>query len=332
KGCFDEVYTKLNEVNSLIGLSLWEMNYRIAVLTAKNEFKVIDELVEKWKSDKISESLYEVIRVCGWKSHSVEASIAIETMVRRSNKEYIEGGALTIAAFYSLMCLQYPIYDDVDLGHSLNWLQKLPLIDLFDSLLNVIIYKITKSSFSDDDLKGYTELIQSIEPYIHLNSISQILESLKDNIKEHKVISIDREVHEYTAGNYNSLLDRLEGDVKDISNLITKVNLIAKSYIYTSRRPKSLPPLLSTIINNLIAIYSLKDSNQAISQLINLSIIYSSLELSNHIMISIMKAAPFYFDEKKKTQVIDKSKFLHTSLTPLACNLDSPPSLYFDET
>lgn len=332
KGCFDEVYVKLNEVNSLVGLSLWEMNYRIAVLTAKNEFKVIDELVEKWKTDKISESLYEVIRVCGWKSHSVEASIAIETMVRRSNKEYIEGGALTIAAFYSLMCLQYPIYDDVDLGYSLNWLQKLPLIDLFDSLLNVIIYKITKSSFGDDDLKGYTELIQSIEPYIHLNSISQILESLKGNIKEHKVISIDREVHEYTAGNYNSLLDRLEGDVKDISNLITKVNLIAKSYIYTSRRPKSLPPLLSTIINNLIAIYSLKDSNQAISQLINLSIIYSSLELSNHIMISIMKAAPFYFDEKKKTQVIDKSKFLHTSLTPLACNLDSPPSLYVDET
>ncbi|MBH2706291.1 hypothetical protein V1234_07990 [Serratia marcescens] len=332
KGCFDEIYVKLNKVNSLVGLSLWEMNYRIAVLTAKNEFKLIDELVEKWKTDKISASLYEVIRVCGWKSHSVEASIAIETMVRRSNKEYIEGGALDIAAFYSLMCLQYPIYDDVDLGYSLNWLQKMPLIDLFDSLLKVIIYKITKSSFNDDDLEGFTVLIEKIESCIHLDSLSQILNSLKGNAKEQKVISIDREVYEYTAGNYNSLLDRLEGNVKDISNLITKANIIAKSYIYTSRRPKSLPALFSSVINNLIAIYSLKDSNQAISQLINLSIIYSSLELSDHILISIMKAAPFYFDEKNKTKIIDKSKFLYTSLTPLACNLDSPPSLYFDDS
>jgi hypothetical protein len=85
-----------------------------------------------------------VIRVSGWKSHSVEASTAIETMVRRSNKEYIEGGALNIAAFHSLMCLQYPLYDDVDLIHSINWLQKLPLIDLFDALQKIIIYRLTK--------------------------------------------------------------------------------------------------------------------------------------------------------------------------------------------
>lgn len=332
KGQFDDIYSKLNEVNSLIGLSLWEMNYRIAVLTAKNEFKLIDKLIEKWKTDKISESLYEVIRVCGWKSHSVDASIAIETMVRRSNKEYIEGGALNIAAFYSLMCLQYPIYDDVDLGYSLNWLQKLPLIDLFDALQKIIIYKITKSDFNEYELDGFTSLIQKLEGCIPLESLSKILNSLKENINEHESIYMDRDVYEYTAGNYGSLLDRLEGNVEDISNIVTKVNILAKSYIYTSRRPKSLPPLLFNIINNLISIYSLKDSNQAIKQLLNLSIIYSSLELSDHILISIMKAAPFYFDENKKTQIIDKSKFLHTSLTPLACNLDSPPSLYFDES
>jgi hypothetical protein len=134
----------------------------------------------------------------------------------------------------------------------------------------------------------------------------------------------DKEVYDYTAGNYSAIIDRLEENIFSITDVVTKVNIIAKSYIYAGRKPRSLPPLLLNIINNLISIYSLKDSNQAILQLINLSIIYSSLELSDHIIISIMKAAPFFFDEKRKTKIIEKSRFLHTPLTPLACNLESP--------
>lgn len=123
KGLYSEVTERLDEINNIIGLSIWEMNYRIAVLTASNNFKTIDTLVESWKTEKISSTLYEVVRVSGWKSHSPESSTAIETMVRRSNKEYIEGGALDIAAFYSAMCLQYPLYDDVDLSYCFYWLQ-----------------------------------------------------------------------------------------------------------------------------------------------------------------------------------------------------------------
>ncbi|WP_285131012.1 hypothetical protein [Leclercia adecarboxylata] len=330
KGDFEKIYEKLDVINSLTGLSLWEMNYRIAVLTAKKEFKLIDDLVEKWKTNKISDTLYEVIRVSGWKSHSVEASTAIETMVRRSNKEYIEGGALNIAAFHSLMCLQYPLYDDVDLIYSINWLQKLPLIDLFDALQKIIIYRLTKKENITKDYDIFIPLFEKLSSYnIYSNS-----EYIINMIKQEGIVQTsnekDKEVYDYTAGNYAAILDRLEENIFSITDVVTKVNIIAKSYIYAGRKPRSLPPLLLNIINNLISIYSLKDSNQAISQLINLSIIYSSLELSDHIIISIMKAAPFFFDEKRKIKIIEKSRFLHTPLTPLACNLESPPSMFLN--
>ncbi|KMK83033.1 histidine kinase [Pectobacterium brasiliense] len=330
KGMFDEVNQRLDEINSITGISIFEMNYRIAVLTAKNDFELIDALVEKWKTDEISENLYDVIRVSGWKSHSVEASTTIETIVRRSNKEYIEGGALSIAAFYSIMCLQYPLYDDVDLRYVLNWLQLLPLIDLYDALQKTMMYLLTKNDITEWEIKDFIPLFENLNTTLKLESLAHYLQALKGNTIKYKITTIDKEVSEYTAGNYSGLLDRLEENINNIDNLITKVNIIAKSYIYSTRKPKGLPPFLMSIINNLISIYSLKDSNQAISQLINLSIIYSSLEVSDHILISIMKAAPFFFEENKKQQIIEKSKFLSTPLTPLACNLESPPSLYID--
>lgn len=58
----------------------------------------------------------------------------METMVRRPNKEFIDGNAFIIAAFYSLTCLHYPLYNDVDLMHSMKWLQLLPTIDLFNAV------------------------------------------------------------------------------------------------------------------------------------------------------------------------------------------------------
>ncbi|WP_073970220.1 hypothetical protein [Serratia ficaria] len=332
KGKFDEVYEKLDQVNNLIGLSLWEMHCRIAILTAKNEFNLIEDLVEKWKTKKISEALYEVIRVCGWKSHSIEASIAIETMVRRSSKEYIEGGALDIAAFYSVMCLQYPLYDDVDLGYSLYWLQKLPLIDLYDALQKLIIYSLGKGEMGEYEVENSLVIFEEINKRIDSESLKKIVLSLKGLEVENIETEADKEVREYTAGLYSTILDRVEQDIFSVKNIITKVNLIAKSYIYTSRKPKSLPPLLYDIINNLISIYTLKDSNQAILQLVNISIIYSNFEISDHILISILKAAPFIFDEEVKSKVINKTNYFHTPLTPLACNLESPPSLYIDSS
>lgn len=332
KGKFDEIIDKLDEVNNLIGLSLWEMQYRIAVLTAKNEFKLIEDLVEKWKTKKVSETLYEVIRVCGWKSHSIEASIAIETMVRRSGKEYIEGGALDIAAFYSVMCLQYPLYDDVDLGYSLYWLQKLPLIDLYDALQKLIIYSFGKGEMGEYEVETSLVIFEEISKNIDSEVLKKIVLNLKKIELENAATETDKEVCEYTAGKYSAILDRVEENINSVKNVITKVNLIAKSYIYTSRKPKFLPPLLNDIVNNLISIYSLKDSNQAILQLINTSIIYSNFEISDHILICIMKAAPFFFDEKIKSKVINKTAFFHTPLTPLACNLESPPSLYIDSS
>ncbi|SPY45288.1 Uncharacterised protein [Photobacterium damselae] len=76
--------------------------------------------------------------------------------------------------------------------------------------------------------------------------------------------------------------------------------MYAKSYIYTKIKPNGLPDLLKEIIDNIISIYSLNNTNQSADHLVDLSIKYSSLELSDHILISIIKSAPYYFPSRTK--------------------------------
>ncbi|MGE6291660.1 hypothetical protein, partial [Aeromonas media] len=102
------------------------------------------------------------------------------------------------------------------------------------------------------------------------------------------------------------------------------------SYVHLRRRPSKLPNLLTEIINNLISIYSLENTNQLVNQQVNLAIKFSSIELSEHLLISILKAAPNYFSDECKHKIITNSKFLDCSLTPLSYNLEKPPALYFN--
>lgn len=330
KGKYDEVSEKLDTINNACGISLWEINFRIAILTAKNEYKSIDDLLESWKANSQSDLFHDLVRVTGWKSHSVDASMIIETMVRRSNKEFIEGGALNIAAFYSINCLQYPLYDDVEFMYSLNWLQKLPLIDLFDALQLLVIHSLKAGNLSSDIKYEMLNLFVDINKFILSKNIKNLINHLNTNETISKSNFIDIETQCYLEGDYQKIIYRLENNLQDIDNVITKINIFAKSYIYLNRTPKGLPSLLNSIITNLIAIYSLKNANQAISQQKNLAIIYSSLEMSDHLVISIMKSAPFFLESKLKDKIIHKCLFLNTPLTPLAYHLDLSPSLFIN--
>lgn len=329
KGEFDEVIIALNELNMTLGFSIWEMELRFAVFTVRKEYSAITEYLEKIKSETDDGFLRDITRVIAWKSQSVDPSLIMETMVRRPNKEFIDGNASIIAAFFSLTCLHYPLYNDVELIYGLKWLQLLPAIDLFNAIKTITIHGLA-NEYINEGLKFHLrELFTSLNSRVDSRELQEIVMSLSSETSMRKSELIKDDItSNYSEGNYEYVVNTLETRLGSIDNIITKVNIFAKSYIHLGKKPSGLPEFLNDIINNLISIYSLKDANQAIVQQVGLIIKYSSLDISDHLMISILKAAPYFLSAEQKNGIIFKSKFLEKPLTPLACHLNESPSLY----
>ncbi|MEZ8260348.1 hypothetical protein AB6C49_23705 [Vibrio cyclitrophicus] len=328
KGMYDEIEDILNDLDEKLGQSIWSINIRFSIYAAAKKYEKIDSYLELIKRKNANSSFQDIVRVCAWKSQSYDSNLIIESMVRRANKEFIEGGALQLAAFHSIMSLPYPIYDDVDLIYSIKRLQFLPLIDLYESMIKLTSYSLTNDECEIFYIDEFIKLFRVLNDEIGSNRISNLLNAL-----EEKEIAVDLELSDpevvaYSEGRYQDVIDLVEGNWQTSETLITKVNIYAKSYIHTKSKPEGLPTFLKEVILQLISIYSLSEANRSVLSLLNLSIKYSSFEVSDHLLISIHKSAPFFFDIDKKEKIITKSKFLNLPLTPLANNLHKRPYLY----
>lgn len=331
KGDYSNVELAMLELNNSVGQSIWAINLQFDLYTAKKEYSKIDTYLEFLKGQNDSELFNDVIRVSGWKLQTVDSRLILESMVRRPNKEFIAGGAPNIAAFYSLLCLPTSLYEDVDLLHSIHWLQRLPLVDLFDNFCKVVEVAITSNSLDSEDKSILYSVFNKIGSQVKSIKIKRIISYLNNDRVSDNENEFDTQIYDYCEGNYNKVIDDLESGLITTNNIITKINMYAKSYIYTNRTPSNLPVLLQEVIDNLISIYSLNDANQSADQLLDLSIKYSSLELSEHILISILKSAPYYFSESIKEKITAKSVYLNCPLTPLSYNLKTPPSMYIKD-
>lgn len=328
-GDLSQAINILDELNENLGFSIWEMEVRFAIYTIRKEYSAITEYLEKIKGETDDEFLRDIARVIAWKSQSVDPSLIMETMVRRPNKEFIDGNAFIIAAFYSLTCLHYPLYNDVDLMHSMKWLQLLPTIDLFNAVKKITVYGMGNGCLSEIEKNSLRDLFVSLNKELNLRDLREIVTAISSENSAQSILPItDDIILNYSEGNYEYVIDAVETRLNSLDDIITKINIFAKSYIHSNRKPNGLPIFLNEVINNLISIYSLKDANQAIMQQVGLIVKYSVLDVSDHLMISVLKSAPYFLSAQQKDGIIFKSKFLEKQLTPLACHLDESPSLY----
>ncbi|EHH1262564.1 hypothetical protein J7I02_001765, partial [Vibrio parahaemolyticus] len=165
RGLYEQTLSLIQEIDEKSGPSFWSINMRFAIYAASKKYSKIDEYLEWLKNENKDSIFQEIVRVIAWKSQSFDSDLIVESMVRRPNKEFIEGGALDIAAFYSLLLLPYPLFNDVNLGYSLKWLQQLTLIDTYESLI-----KIASCILQDDhveevikvELKNIFELFKDV--------------------------------------------------------------------------------------------------------------------------------------------------------------------------
>ncbi|MFM1702551.1 hypothetical protein ACJ5ZS_16220 [Aeromonas salmonicida] len=328
QGKYEAVEDIIDSIENRFGFSVWSINVRIIIYLAKNDYSNLQSFFDDIKN-KTSEPLFtDILRVTGWKSQAVDADIIIETMVRRSTREFIEGNALDIAAIYSLFCAPYPLYDDVDFSHALIFLQTLNVIDLYLSIIKITTYCIAHNDFNNIPKSDLIDLFEALNNEVYCHKHSNIISILKSTPLAPLIVNVDTQINHYTQGEYEFVINDLEKNLLETKNIVTKINIYAKSYVHLKRRPSNLPSLLTEIINNLISIYSLENTNQLVSQQVNLAIKFSSIELSEHLLISILKAAPNYFSDECKHKIITNSRFFDCSLTPLSYNLEKPPALY----
>lgn len=330
RGSYDQVLKLIEDIDNNLGSSFWTINVRFATYSASKQYSKIDEYLEWLKNENKDSIFQEVVRVIAWKSQSFDSEIIVDSMVRRPNKEFIEGGALDIAAFYSLLLLPYPLFDDVNLGYSIKWLQQLTLIDTYEALIKIsscILQDENVDSNLRDELCKTFSMFEGFEN----SRIKNLIYTLKTKNHPKHNSKFDKEIENYSKGNYSYVIDSLEKNFKQDDNLISKINIYAKSYIHLNKTPNNLPSFISDVINNLIKIYSLVDANQSVSLLKNLAIKYSSLEISEHLVISIDKAAPFFFNDNQKQKLKSSSFFLSLPLTPLSCSTEHRPALYISE-
>lgn len=328
QGKYQIVEDIIDNIENRFGFSVWSINVRIIIYLARNDYSKLQSFFDDIKN-KTSEPLFtDILRVTGWKSQAVDADIIIETMVRRSTREFIEGNALDIAAIYSLFCAPYPLYDDVDFSHSLIFLQTLNVVDLYLCIIKITTYCIAHNNFSNIPKPDLIDLFEAINNKVPCQKHSNIISILKNTHQAPSIVNLDTQINHYTQGEYEFVINDLEKNLLETENIVTKINIYAKSYVHLKRRPNNLPSLLTEIINNLISIYSLENTNQLVNQLVNLAIKFSSIELSEHLLISILKAAPNYFSNECKHKIITNSRFFDCALTPLSYNLEKPPALY----
>lgn len=179
QGEYEALEEIISHIENQFGFSVWSINVRIIIYLAKNDYSNLQSFFDEIKN-KTSEPLFtDILRVTGWKSQSVDADIIIETMVRRSTREFIEGNALDIAAIYSLFCAPYPLYDDVDFSHALIFLQTLNVIDLYLSIIKITTYCIAHDDFDNIPKPELIDLFEALNNEVNCQKHSHIISMLK---------------------------------------------------------------------------------------------------------------------------------------------------------
>ncbi|EPG0797756.1 hypothetical protein ACSVJV_000813 [Vibrio cholerae] len=327
----NDLVTIEDEIENLFrkyGDSLWIMNMKLLLAYMKADRDFMKSAGDMYKNN--NSYLYkDLVDRKAWIFQLDDTETYIENITSRTIKEFIDGNAKTYASIYAMYLTKYPLYNGVDYLYSLYDLQYFPLVDLYFFIINSFLQNM-KSEFHNDkeliktavpsffyDIKNKTEL-RYVNKVISLNEMRG-QENFKYDID-------DPEILDYINGNYDSVIDSFESKYLEIENIVTKINMFAKSYIRLKKVPSNnLPPVLLRVVNELIKIYKLDNSYESISNLMSLALKFNFLELSDHILVSIVKSAPFYLTENKVKLIEMTTYELLQPVTPLAKNISFSP-------
>ncbi|SIQ70179.1 hypothetical protein SAMN05880558_1059 [Aeromonas sp. RU39B] len=314
---YESAINQIRQFNEKNSESLWTLSMETLIYGyLKKDPLKFDNIRRKIEELEYS-TQKRYFQVASRRHTSSSMTALIENQIKRTNREFIHADAKFLAAVHSLLHLPYPLYDDIDSSYVYYELQQFNYIDFYQLLGE----SITQAKINHD--------IRTSQPIIDFNPISSVLLHLQDfitelglndcKIKDGAIDKFTEDIIElYNEGQYNIILDQLEDRVFECKNIATNLCIYAKSYVYTNRNPsESLPSLVKDSICNLINIYKLHNVNASTQNLYELAIRIHPLELSKHIILSILKVSPYYFgaDDNKKIGLM--TLYLYEQATPV---------------
>lgn len=298
QGRYTDAIELLDRFDDTEWKSLWSLSIKtkINTLNKNNEPSIENPKFENLLCDSAYKIAYE-------KQIAIDASAYLDNAIRRRNREFINARALAFSGFNALMYLPYPFYEQANSLSAIMKLQNLSLIDLYDRLGEIL-------------KQHYFSLEQEENP------VAAALECEKTNSSSfHFLKNINKEmspdavkmINLYDKGDYESIITILENEYLQLNDIMSNLNIFAKSYIYLNKKPaKNLPSILLSCITQLINIHLFQNTNTAIQQLISIASKLQPLDIYRHILIAIIKAAPCYFNKDIRNKIISSSAFLYS--------------------
>ncbi|MGF1788716.1 hypothetical protein L4D00_23245, partial [Photobacterium swingsii] len=245
-GDVESIESEIELIYSLYGDSFWMINMRLLVAYLKDDRDFLENAHRKYKNNE-SYILKDIVARKSWLFQLHDTTTYVENITTRTIGELKDGLATDYAAIYALSLTKYPLYDEVKTFHSVYELQKFPLIDIYmflcESLSQSIKSEIVVNDKNVDDLKcGIPAMFFELADAADLKRLNRILSIIDDKFISPEFDDADDDIKYYVEGNYKLIIDNFESNFHDVNYKISKVNILAKSYIKENRLPKSTIP------------------------------------------------------------------------------------------
>ncbi|MND19004.1 hypothetical protein D3C80_93030 [compost metagenome] len=325
---YEDAINNIHNFSQLHGDSLWALSMEIFIYgyLEKNTLKH-ENLMKKVFS--LNDSVpTQYMKTANIRYTSTSMTAFIDNQIQRVNREFIHADAKQLAAAHSLLHLPYPLYDGIESSCIYYDLQKFNYIDFYQFLSECIIQAEINKGINEklENTNPITDAIISLKTTLDKSDLNDF--KLKLGAIDHYTNHITRL---YNQGYYNDIIDQLELKSPECDNIASNLCLYAKCYVYTDRIPNNnIHQIIRECLNNLINIYKLQHVNTSIQNLYELSVRIHPLDLSKHIVLSILKVAPYHFTSDERHKIISMTPYLYEPATPLDATTGkfSAPSEY----
>ncbi|WP_413516517.1 hypothetical protein [Photobacterium phosphoreum] len=309
-------------------ITLWSINLRMICLALDGrDNDELYQLYNEYSAVNDSEFLLDSLECMMARNTVSDVLSHVKTNDNSKVKELNEGNAKQFAAYFSLLSGVSCLDNDVISSYSLPVLTLLPLFDAYRFIIKAISndfvdHRYEISANISSPLLNFIMSVDKKNELTELNNLKCLLSEEVDG-KLDNCLSADLDYINYCKGEYDKVVKRFEAEFYKDKNVISKINLIAKSYIKSERLPGGeLPKILSDILVNTIKVYQLNNSNQCIRNILALAYRFNDFELSYHLLVSIVKSAPYYFNEDEFCIISKKALLTRIPVTKLTLKLE----------
>ena len=326
-GEYDESNRILSEIQDSFGDSIWLIRNKVLLQGLEGRFSDMQKYTEECKKRTKFGLLNFVFSYIFLISHSKQAHLHLNQLVIRNIDEFNIAGFSNYASLLALLFVPVPLLGRYNQTNAFPLIQTFGVIDQYCLLLNWLPLAINEQYFENSELNTF---LRNVSASINCNKICAMTMSIDCIKNNHK--AVDELVLMYERGEYNQLLSEQAKLVEQNIDPFIHINLFAKAYAITGKRPDpSVQNPLSDLTNCLANIYSLSTpQTQIIEDAISIAIRLNGLSCGQNIQLAIYKALPNMLASEDAKAIARHVITTTSEITPLTHIIAAGNCVFFD--